>query len=141
MKVDDALNSGVQIRSKLKDLKKNKFGGRLFGPQIEIEANGKRGSESGHIYGEATGRGWLTPKEQLVPHQNMKNGEWNHFRIVAVGPNIKTWVNGEMVSNFTDQEILQAHPKGYIGLQVHGIKKGLDAYSVAWKNLKIKELK
>lgn len=141
VKVDDALNSGVQIRSMLKDLDKDKFGGRLFGPQVEIEASGKKGAEAGYIYGEATGRGWLTPKDKLLPHKKMKDGEWNHFRIVAKGPNIKTWINGDMVSDLTDQEIFKTHPKGHIGLQVHGIKKGTGPYSVAWKNFRIKEMK
>ncbi len=46
VKVDDALNSGVQIRSNIKG------NDRVFGPQVEIE---RAPGESGYIYGEATG--------------------------------------------------------------------------------------
>ncbi|MDG1671948.1 MAG: DUF1080 domain-containing protein, partial [Akkermansiaceae bacterium] len=99
------------------------------------------GAEAGYIYGEATGRGWLTPKDLLKKHKNFKDGEWNHFRIVANGVNIKTWINGVQVSDLSDEEIFKTHPKGHFGLQVHGIGKKAGPFTAAWKNIKIKELK
>ena len=140
-KVSNELNSGCQIRSHLRDPEKGKFGGRLFGPQVESEASGAKGAEAGYIYGEATGRGWLTPKEKLIPHKNFKDGEWNHFRIVAKGPNIKTWINGVLISDLSDEEIYKTHAKGHIGLQVHGIGKRKGPFTAAWKNIRLKELK
>lgn len=136
VKVHDMLNSGVQIRSRKKEGDK-----AVNGPQVEIEASGANGAEAGYVYGEATGRGWLTPQERLKPHKNFKDGEWNKFRIVADGPRIQTWINGEKIEDLTDEAIYKTHPKGFIGLQVHGIKKGTGPYSVAWKNIRIKELK
>lgn len=144
VKVHNSLNSGCQIRSKTKETdgkKKNEKFGRVYGPQCEIEASGANGAEAGYIYGEATGRGWLTPEERLKPHKKMKDGEWNKFRIVAKGTRIQTWINGEAVEDLTDEEIYKTHPKGFIGLQVHGIKAGTGPYDVAWKNIRIKELK
>ena len=135
VKVADELNSGCQIRSQQKD-----GDGRVNGPQVEIEASGKNGAEAGYVYGEATGRGWLTPEDRLKPHKNMKDGEWNKFRIVAEGPRIQTWINGKQIEDLTDEAIYKTHPTGFIGLQVHGIKKGTGPYSVAWKNIRIKEL-
>ena len=137
VKVDDALNSGVQIRSQTKGGKPD---GRVNGPQVEIEAtNIKNGGEAGYIYGEAAG-GWRTPNDKRTPHKHFKDGEWNQFRIVAKGSNIKVWINGSLVSDLTDEKIYQSHPKGFLGLQVHGVgKRG--PFSVAWKNIKIKELK
>lgn len=135
VKVHDKLNSGVQIRSQQKN-----GNGRVNGPQVEIEASGPNGAEAGYIYGEATGRGWLTPDERRKPHKQLKDGEWNKFRIVAKGPRIQTWINGEKIEDLTDEEIYKTHPKGFIGLQVHGIKKGTGPYSVSWKNIRIKEL-
>ena len=141
VKVHDSLNSGCQIRSKTKetDGKNEKFG-RVYGPQVEIEASGANGAEAGYIYGEATGRGWLTPEADLKPHKVMKDGEWNKFRIVANGANIQTWINGEQISNLTDEPIYETHPQGFIGLQVHGIAKGTGPYDVAWRNIRIKTL-
>jgi hypothetical protein len=135
VKVADELNSGCQIRSQQKD-----GNGRVNGPQVEIEASGKNGAEAGYVYGEATGRGWLTPEKRLKPHKTMKDGEWNKFRIVAKGPRIQTWINGKQIEDLTDEAIYKTHPSGFIGLQVHGIKKGTGPYSVAWKDIRIKEL-
>ncbi len=142
--ISNELNSGVQIRSQCKELtdKEKARGdkhGRVNGPQVEIEATKEKGAESGYVYGEALG-GWMTPKSDLIPHKHFKNGEWNQYRIVAKGPRIQTWVNGTIVSNLTDREKHKSHPKGFIGLQVHSIKKGSGPYMVAWKNIKIKEL-
>ena len=143
--INDELNSGVQIRSQTKELndKEKKRGdkfGRVNGPQVEIEATKGNGAESGYIYGEACG-GWMTPKDQLKPHKHFKNGEWNKYRVLAEGARIQTWVNGNQVSDLVDEEKLKTHPKGFIGLQVHGIKKGTGPYLVAWRNLRIRELK
>ena len=142
--INDELNSGVQIRSQTKELndkeksRGDKFG-RVNGPQVEIEATKEKGAESGYVYGEAIG-GWMTPKEKLIPHKNFKNGKWNKYRILAKGPVIKTWVNGNQVSDLKDEEKYKSHPKGFIGLQVHSIKKGTGPYEVAWRNIKIKEV-
>ena len=143
VKVDKGLNSGVQIRSKLKaDKNADKYGGRIYGPQVEIETGP---GQAGWVYGEATGRGWLSPepksKDKAVnQHDHFKNEEWNHFRVVAKGANIKTYINGTMIADLTDEEIFETHPKGVIGLQVHGIKPGSGPFEVRWRNLKIKPL-
>ncbi|MHC4994998.1 MAG: 3-keto-disaccharide hydrolase [Planctomycetota bacterium] len=145
VKVDDELNSGVQIRSRQKETttgdNKNDKAGRVYGPQVEIEASGKKGAEAGYVYGEAYGGGWRTPKERLIPHQTMKDGEWNHFKIIAEGPRIRTWINGEQIEDLTDEAIYKTHPKGFIGLQVHGIGQRKGPFQVRWRNIKIKELK
>jgi hypothetical protein len=135
VKVDDRLNSGVQIRSKTRDTPT----GRVNGPQVEIEASGKKGGESGYLYGEASG-GWMTPKDQRQPHKHFKDGEWNAYRILAKGPRIQVWVNGTMVSDLTDEAKFKEYPKGFIGLQVHSIGKGQGPYEVRWRNLKLRKL-
>lgn len=135
---DNELNSGCQIRSQTKPPKKDEKFGRVNGPQVEIEASGDKGAEAGYIYGEKSG-GWMTPKDKLVPHKLFKEGEWNKYRIVAKGARIQTWINGTPVADLVDEAHLASHPKGFIGLQVHGVgNRG--PFSVAWKNIKIKEL-
>lgn len=140
VKVHNSLNSGVQIRSKTKEPKGDAKFGRVYGPQVEIEASGAKGAEAGYVYGEATGLGWLTSKEDLKPHKTMKDGEWNKFRVVAKGATISTWINGKQIEELTHADIYKTHPKGFIGLQVHGIRKGTGPYDVAWKNIRIKVL-
>ena len=136
VKVDNGLNSGVQIRSQTKDGPK----GRVNGPQVEIEMSGKNGAESGYIYGEAAG-GWMTPADKRKPHKHFKDGEWNAYRVVANDAHIQVWINGVQISDLVDKEKLKSHPKGFIGLQVHGIRKGSGPFEVSWRNLAIIELK
>ena len=140
VKVHNSLNSGVQIRSREKTAEDGKDVGRFFGPQVEIESSP---GQAGYIYGEATGLGWLSekPKDNSHSHSHIKNDEWNKYRVVANGPRIQTWINGEMVADLTHEGIHQTHPMGKIGLQVHGIKKGTGPYDVSWRNIRIKELK
>ncbi len=140
VKVHDKLNSGVQIRSQTKEPGKGQKYGRVNGPQVEIESTDADGEESGYIYGEATGRGWLVPDDVRIPHKHFKNGQWNKYHIIAKGNRIQTWINGHKIADLTDEEIYKTHPKGFIGLQVHGIKKGTGPYDVAWRNICIKTL-
>ncbi|MDF1741930.1 MAG: DUF1080 domain-containing protein [Verrucomicrobiales bacterium] len=149
VKVHDSLNSGIQIRSREKseaDLAASGKNGkpatdlnRFFGPQVELEASP---GQSAYIYGEATGRGWVSPEPQEKghSHNHMKNGEWNHIRIVAKGVRIQTFINGIAVADLSDEGLFKTHPKGHFGLQVHGIKKGTGPFDVSWKNIRIKEL-
>lgn len=136
--IDNELNSGVQIRSNTRKPEGDEKYGRVNGPQIEIEATWEDGAESGYIYGEAAG-GWMTPKDKLIPHKVFKNGEWNAYRVLAVGPRIQVWINGEQISDLVDEEKYKSHPEGFIGLQVHGVgDRG--PFEAAWRNIRIREI-
>lgn len=135
VKVDNQLNSGVQIRSKTHGGPQ----GRVNGPQVEIEASGKNGAEAGYLYAEAVS-GWMTPKDKRKPHKHFKDDQWNAYRVLAVGPNIKVWVNGVQTSDLTDEKIFKSHPKGFIGLQVHSVGNS-GPFQVAWRNIKLREIK
>ncbi len=132
VKVHNSLNSGVQIRSQTKGGPK----GRVNGPQVEIEASGANGAESGYLYGEAAG-GWMTPKDKLKPHKHVKDGEWNKFRVLAEGARIQTWINGQQISDLVDERKLKTHPRGFIGLQVHSVGNS-GPFDVAWRNIQIR---
>ena len=144
VKVDDELNSGVMIRSRQKTEAsgegRNNAIGRVFGPQVEIEASGAKGAEAGYIYAEATGKGWLTPADDLIPHKAMRDGEWNSFRIVAQGARIQTWINGEQIEDLADEEIYKTHAGGFIGLQVHGLRPGMGPFEAKWRKIRIRPL-
>jgi len=128
VKVDKGLNSGVQVRSRSSKDYSNE---RVHGPQIEIET---APGESGYIYGEATGRGWLSPDRGTK--DAYKNDRWNEFRVLAVGPRIQTWINGAEVGDLTDEASSKC---GFIGLQVHGVgDRG--PFEVRWRNIRIKDL-
>ncbi len=129
VQVDKGLNSGVQIRSRSSKDYNNQ---RVHGPQVEIES---APGESGYIYSEATGRGWLSPNQDIK--DAYKNDQWNQYRVLAVGPRIQVWINDRPVGDLTDEASSRC---GFIGLQVHGVgAKG--PFEVRWRNIKIKDLK
>ena len=139
VKVDNALNSGVQIRSHVAPENgfQPKLGGklpkdRLYGPQVEISTDGM----AGRIYDEARRGRWLDTKEPTAETKGaFKKGEWNQYRVLAQGDRIQTWVNGIPIADVRDGE----DAKGHIGLQVHGIARGTGPFQVRWKNLMIRE--
>jgi hypothetical protein len=156
-KCDALLNSGVQIRSEVFPAatttmiggKEFKFAAdRIHGYQCEIDVDAARSRMwTAGIYDEAR-RGWLFPKDGEKGAQGLafseqgrtvtKNGDWNKLRIVASGPSIKTWLNGEPRADITDG----LTPRGVIALQVHGV--GSDAnkvgLKVSFRNIRIHEL-
>lgn len=129
VKVDDGLNSGVQIRSKSLPDKDN---GRVHGLQVEIESSP---GEAGYVYGEATGRGWVSPTQP--PHSELKNKEWNQYHVKASGSRIQTWINGKLIEDLTDPI---SYTEGFLGLQVHSIGKDQGPFEVRWRNIEIKDL-
>ena len=93
-KIDDGLNSGVQLRS---ESKKDYQKGRVHGYQFEIDPS-KR-AWSGGIYDEAR-RNWLYPLTLNPAAQTaFKNNAWNKARIEAIGNSIRTWINGVPCAN------------------------------------------
>ncbi len=128
--VENGLNSGVQFRS-ISTAEYND--GRVHGYQCEIETSARKWA--GGIYDEAR-RGWLYPLTRNPKGQQaFINGEWNHYRIEAIGPYIRTWVNGIQCTNLVDDMTAE----GIIAFQVHGIwKKENEGKIVKWRNIKIK---
>jgi hypothetical protein len=149
VKVDDGLNSGVQVRSHVAregepppgGSKKGKAlpAGRMYGPQCEIAVNGN----AGDFYDEARRATWwsiLTNTEAVrteAAKSAFKRGEWNHFRIVVKGDHYQSHVNGVLTADFRQPN----DPEGYIGFQVHGIKQGTGPFSVRWRNIRFRETK
>ncbi|MFK5974371.1 MAG: DUF1080 domain-containing protein [Flavobacteriaceae bacterium] len=128
--VENGLNSGVQFRSLSTPNFKN---GRVHGYQCEIETSARKWA--GGIYDEAR-RGWLYPLSRNPKGQNaFVSGEWNHYRIEAIGHTIRTWINDVQCANLIDDITAE----GFIAFQVHSIDdKSLEGKIVKWKNIKIK---
>lgn len=146
-KADADLNSGVQVRSEFveegksvqsagKTIKGGK-GGRVFGYQVEIDPDVKRGRLwTAGIYDEGR-RGWLKDLKDNEPARKaFKGGEWNKLRIECRGDTIKSWINGVPAAELKDT----ATPSGFIGLQVHGVGKKTEPLEIRFRNIKLKEL-
>ncbi len=133
VKVDDGLNSGVQFRSNSKPDYRD---GRVHGYQYELDTSYDRSWSAG-IYDEAR-RGWLYPVDYNMPAKSLfKHNDWNQARIECLGNEIRTYLNGQLVSRLIDSKTAS----GFIGLQVHGIGKNRDLVGkqVRWRDLQIKE--
>lgn len=133
IKMDEGLNSGVQIRSKSLDSYNN---GRVHGTQVECEDT-KRGWAGG-IYDEAR-MGWRYPLDYNPEAKTaFKKGEWNSFKVVAFDNHIMTWVNGVPAANLVEKKT----ETGFIALQVHGIgnNKEKAGKKIRWRNFNIREL-
>jgi Domain of Unknown Function (DUF1080) len=130
LKLDDAMNGGVQFRSLSKPDYQE---GRVHGYQMEVDPSAR--AWSGAIYDEGR-RDWL-----YIPNINPEGkkafkpvGEWNKYRIEAIGNTLRTWINGVPTAHLIDDMTA----KGFIALQVHSIygpmKEGM---KIRWKNIKI----
>jgi hypothetical protein len=140
---DRELNSGIQIRSHVYERdtpqasKKQRIRqkGEVYGYQCEIAPAEK--CVSGNFWDEGRWTKWhddLTNKPGACAA--FKDGQWNHYRIVAQGDRIRSWVNGVPCADFRDS----MDATGFIGLQVHGIPAGKGPYEVRWRNVRIREL-
>ena len=125
--IDPITNSGIQIRTKVRPLPGPGRGtesvpGRVNGPQVEIRRFYQGQPPTGVLYGEALGTGWLSSQQKIEEgHHYFVDDGWNKLRIVAKGPRIQTWVNGHQVEDLVNEEVYKTHPKGFIGLQIHGV--------------------
>ena len=104
----EAYNSGLGFRCTSK--------GRMLGYQCEID----RG-KSGSIY--AIGKGWVWPKapEERTRFREQtrgafRDGEWNRFRVRAVGQRVQVWVNDVLASDVVDEKFAD----GVVAIQHHG---------------------
>ena len=127
--VDDEMNSGIQFRSLSSPDYNN---GRVHGYQCEVDPAAR--AWSGGIYDEAR-RGWLYPLDQNPKGRTaFRNGEWNHYRIEAIGNSIRTWLNGIPCADLIDDMTAE----GFIALQVHQIGNASQVgKQIKWKNIRI----
>jgi len=157
--IDPITNSGIQIRSAVRPLQTagrafESAAGRVNGPQVEIRRFYKGEPATGLLYGEAMGTNWLSSQKTIDEgHHFFVDGGWNKLRIVARGPRIQTWVNGNLVEDLVNDEVYKSHPKGFIGLQVHGLSErevnlhpelGITTkqpLTIRWRNIRIKPLR
>jgi len=129
-KVDPQLNSGVMVRAERRRDYRN---GVVFGYQVELDSSAR--AWSGGIYDEQR-REWLnTLARNPQARAAFKVGEWNHFRVEALGHRIRTFVNGVAAANLIDDMT----PRGFIGLQVHSVDAGpkLAGLEARFRNIRI----
>jgi hypothetical protein len=153
-------NSGVQFRSRYDDTETARDGGWLNGPQADI--HGPAPMRTGLIYDETEGvQRWIYPslpdwnitREQVPPNaldtrlvyaEEHPEG-WNRMEIICRGMHIETIVNGNRVTDFNAEGILndELHQlrdvgsTGSIALQLHLH----DELKIRFRHILIKEFK
>lgn len=133
LKVDEEMNSGIQFRSLSEPGYQD---GRVHGYQMEVDPSDR--AWSGGIYDEAR-RDWLyIPNLNPEGKKAFKKGAWNKYRIEAIGPVMRTWINGIPVACLVDD----LTPSGFIALQVHAISGNMkEGMTIHWKNIRIQTTK
>jgi hypothetical protein len=129
-KISPEGNSGINYRSEeLPDIKY-----ALKGYQADIDGGNVY---TGQNY-EERGRGFLakrgeiallkTDKEPTITGSvgnsdalktNIKAGDWNEIHIIVNNNRMKHYINGVLMSDVTDEDLVKRKMKGLLGLQVH----------------------
>ena len=152
-------NSGVQFRSSYDDSDTARHGGWLSGPQADI--HGPLAFRTGLIYDETENvRRWIHPSLpdwNITPEQAPESAlltrlvffeedpeAWNSMEILCEGMSVKTWVNGNLVTDFDADGILndELHEirnsgiSGCFAFQLHSS----DELKIRFKDIEAREL-
>jgi hypothetical protein len=117
-------NSGIQIRSRIHDMKKF----AVTGPQADI-GEGYWGS----LYGENFG-GMMKMADKNAVNAKLKKGDFNDYTIKCVGKHCTITVNGVTT---VDDDFEKMPAEGIIAFQLHVTKTPME---VTFKNIEFKEL-
>ena len=152
-------NSGVQFRSRYDDSDTARSGGWLNGPQADI--HGPNPMRAGLIYDETEGvNRWIYPslpdwriEAEQAPEAALLTTfsffeddpeAWNQMEIICEGMKIQTIINGNIVTEFNADRILNddlhatrnVGTRGNIALQLHQN----DELKIRFRSIVIKEL-
>lgn len=152
-------NSGVQFRSSYDSSDTARYGGWLNGPQVDI--HGPVPFRCGLIYDETENvRRWIFPSlpdwqitREQAPAEALKTSllfyeddpeAWNELEIICEAMHVITVVNGNQVSDFQAEGILNdelhkirhSGEKGCLAFQLHSN----DELRIKFKDINIKEL-
>ena len=150
-------NSGVQFRSSYDNSESAPFGGWLNGPQVDIHC--PTPFRTGLIYDETEDvNRWIHPSlpdAAIVPEQAPASAlettlvffeddseAWNSMEIICEGMRVRTLVNGNQISDYNGEGILndevhksrKSGEKGCIALQLHIY----DELNIRYKDIFIK---
>jgi hypothetical protein len=147
-------NSGVQYRSRHITEGKPANDWVVRGYQHEIRNEDKLPNVAGFIYDEGGRRGRICLVGEVATWENGKKNvtstlldaagyeklfkldDWNDVVIIAKGNNLKHYLNGVLIVDFTDKDPQLAAREGIIALQLHAGKPMWGEF----KNLRIQEL-
>lgn len=139
-------NSGIQFRSQ-------RFpDGHAAGYQADMDQGdlwlGRIYDEHGrallvergaHVAIAPDGRRWTEKFGEPASYRTLPKppGEWNTYRIIASGPHLEVWINGQRVAVLDDHQSDAARYAGVLALQLHS---GAGPVKVQFRNLQLTPL-
>jgi hypothetical protein len=151
-RISEGGNSGVSYRNERVD----GVPYALRGYQADIDGlnlyTGQNYEERGREFLAVRGQnntieaGYVSPSHRAVVDMDLKNDtlsrhirreDWNGYHIIAVGGNIKHYINGVLMSEITDNDAARRRMYGLLGVQVHVGPP----MKVEYKNFRVKALK
>src|SRR5262245_17661822 len=120
------VNGGVQFRSRRIANPSNE----MSGFQADIGAG-----YSGCLYDESRRNRMLAMADTNLVARVEKPGDWNQYEIVARGPEVQLWLNGQRTASWVERDRNIA-AEGLIALQIHGNCKA----EISFRNITIEEL-
>lgn len=130
---DTLFDSGIMFRT-IKAPDTARVG--LFGYMVKIDPSLTRRWTGGIFFDYGNYIEWMYPlADDTRAQQAERVGEWNHFRIEAIGDHIKVWINGIPTTNMTNPR----YKEGYIALKIHYLNgtPWNEKMSAAFKNIRI----
>jgi len=150
-RIPDKGNSGIEIRAQPDSSRRRPFigyhadlghigiGTRILGAW-DFHFDGTRKEHDCHRGTRLTigpnDESQVTPVPGSITEGEIRDRDWNHVRIVAIGNHCTFFINGKPASEFSDDLKQGQLHQGAIGLQIHD--KGM---RVEFKDLYIKKLK
>jgi hypothetical protein len=109
---------------------------RLNGYQVKIDPTPRKWT--GGVFEDYGGSSWqwyYNLADDARAREAFKIGEWNTFRVEAIGKSVKVWVNGVPTVNM----IHDKYASGYIALKIHALGNKPEQEKVLghFKNIRI----
>ena len=119
IKTDSKCNSGILLRASEQAPEECEAGYvSLYGYQVKLDSQLQRKWTGGIFYDFGNSWRWLYSLEHDERARNANRvGEWNHFRIEAIGSSIKVWVNNIPVTHLINSD----YKEGYIAIKIHSL--------------------
>ena len=121
-------NSGVQIRSKIREAQKDRDNFAVEGPQYDMGD-----AYWGSLYGEHFG-GMMKASPKDVVARVLKKDDFNDYYIKCVGKHVTIKLNGETT---VDDDFPKLPDTGIIAWQLHANKQPME---VTFKDIQFKDL-
>lgn len=108
---------------------------RLFGYQVKVDPTPR--AWTGGIFDDfGSFIHWMADlKDNPRGRAAFRLGEWAHLRVEAIGPSLRTWVNGVPTCNLVDS----TYAKGPIALKIHSLGDNAagESIGVHYRNIRL----